>query len=217
MASWPDLTVTSRHLLPYVDSKAASPDIAAALNTLPFERNIFKLLANGQSLFVPFMTLLSSCWGPNRAARPSDWQLIVLRTAALLDAPYEWSVNEPVARLLGFGDARLAAIRAGDLSSTKLFTDRQRLISRIVEESVEKNIVSEETIVKAREELGAEVTMEVMLIHGVYGTLARVMQSARIDYDPEIPDLVEMLSKYNAHAIERERKYAEEDGTEFGA
>lgn len=43
MASWDNQEVTDRHLLPYVDSATASPDVQAALQTLPFERNIFKV------------------------------------------------------------------------------------------------------------------------------------------------------------------------------
>lgn len=43
MASWDNRVVTNEHLLPYVDSNTAPPDIKAALQTLPFERNIFKV------------------------------------------------------------------------------------------------------------------------------------------------------------------------------
>jgi len=43
MASWDSKEVTNEHLLPYVDSKTAPPDVAAALNVLPFERNVFKV------------------------------------------------------------------------------------------------------------------------------------------------------------------------------
>ncbi|KAI0314318.1 AhpD-like protein [Amylostereum chailletii] len=215
MASWTNRTVTNNHLIPYVDSKKAPPEVAAALNTLPFERNIFKLLANADSLFTPFMPLLASCWGPGRAARPSEWQLTVLRTSALLDAPYEWDVNEPVARVLGFGDERLALIRKGDLSSTALFTDRHRLIGEMVRELVEGNQVMEATMRRAQEMLGPKVTMEVMMIHSIYGMLARIMRSAKIDFDPEIPGLLDMLRGYNARAIEEEKKYAEEDGIGF--
>ena len=40
MASWDGKNVTNRHLLPYVDSDTAPP---AALRTLPFERNVFRV------------------------------------------------------------------------------------------------------------------------------------------------------------------------------
>lgn len=48
MASWNDHTITNEHILPYVDSKTAPPEVAAALNTLPFERNVFKVKAPGR-------------------------------------------------------------------------------------------------------------------------------------------------------------------------
>lgn len=43
MASWNERVVTSEHILPYVDSTTAPPDVCYALQTLPFERNIFKV------------------------------------------------------------------------------------------------------------------------------------------------------------------------------
>jgi hypothetical protein len=62
MASWNSRTVTNEHLLPYVDSSTAPPDIKAALQTLPFERNIFKVR---QSKLDPVQLKL---WvGPKRA------------------------------------------------------------------------------------------------------------------------------------------------------
>jgi hypothetical protein len=206
MASWNDRTITNNHILPYVDSKTASPAVAEALTTLPFERNIFKLLANADTLFVPFMKLLSSCWGEGRALKSSEWQLTVLRTSSLLDAPYVWDVNEPVSRAFGYSDEQLALVRSGDLSSTKLFTDRQRLIGEMVKELVEANAVSEANMMKARETLGPKGAMEVMMIHGIYGMLARVMRSAQIDFDPEIPGLLDILKKFYARAIEVETK-----------
>jgi len=196
MASWNDRTITNNHILPYVDSKTAPPVVAEALTTLPFERNIFKLLANADTLFVPFMKLLSSCWGEGRALKSSEWQLTV-------------------SRAFGYSDEQLALIRSGDLSSTKLFTDRQRLIGVMVRELVEANGVSDANMVQAREMLGPKAAMEVMIIHGIYGMLARVMKSAKIDFDPEIPNLLGILKKFNVRAIEVEKKEAEENGIPF--
>ncbi len=79
------------------------------------------------------MTLLSSSWSENRKILPSEWQTTVLRTAATLDAPYEWDVNEPVARVLGLTDEQFAALRnPKEPLPESLFTPRQRLIARIV-------------------------------------------------------------------------------------
>lgn len=168
-----------------------------------------KVLANAESFFPSFMKTLSCAWSDKRTIRSSDWQLIVLRTASLLNAPYEWDVNEPVARILGFDDEKLGFIRAGNLTSTTLFTDRQRLLNEVVEQLVRENKVCEGTMRRAKEVFGDSGTMEVMLTQGLYAVLARTMESACIDFDPPIPGLEEQLREYNAAAIEKEKTFTD--------
>ncbi|GJD00287.1 hypothetical protein CH63R_13537 [Colletotrichum higginsianum IMI 349063] len=210
MASWDDRTVTNEHLLPYVDSSTASPDVKAALQTLPFERNIFKLLANSNVFFKPFMTLLSSAWSEERKIRSTDWQLIVLRTAATLDAPYEWDVNEPVARIFGFTDEQFAALRRADEPLPEgLFTARQRLLGRIVTTLGRESRVGGDTVAEAKAVFSDEEIAEILYVQGIYSFLARFMNSARIDFDAPIPGLEEQLRKYNAKTIEKEKQYVD--------
>ncbi|SPJ78526.1 uncharacterized protein FTOL_06915 [Fusarium torulosum] len=207
MASWDNRVVTNEHLLPYIDSNTAAPDIKAALQTLPFERNIFKLLANSNVFFKPFMALLSSSWSENRKILSSEWQVTVLRTAATLDAPYEWDVNEPVARVFGFTEEQLNALRnPREPLPEDLFTVRQRLIARIVEDLAQHPRVSKNLMSEAVEAFSHEEITEIFFLNGIYGFLARFMNSARIDFDEPIPDLLDILSKYNAKAIEREKQ-----------
>ncbi|KAF5684678.1 hypothetical protein FDENT_6605 [Fusarium denticulatum] len=211
MASWDNRVVANEHLLPYVDSNTAPPDIKAALQTLPFERNIFKLLANSNVFFKPFMTLLSSSWSENRKILPSEWQTTVLRTAATLDAPYEWDVNEPVARVLGLTDEQFEALRNPEEPLPEsLFTPRQRLIARIVEELSRQPRVSKDVMNEALEAFSHEEITEIFFLNGIYGFLARFMNSARIDFDEPIPGLLDILAKYNASAIEREKQVKKE-------
>ena len=155
------------------------------------------------------MKLLSCAWSENRTIRSTDWQLIVLRTASLLDAPYEWDVNEPVARIYGFDDDKLPLIRKGDLSSPELFTDRQRLLGDMVEQLVKQNKVSRATMLRAKEVFGDAGVMEVLLTQGIYALLAKTMESAQIDYDAQIPGLEDQLRKFNAAAIEKEKGFTD--------
>lgn len=166
-----------------------------------------KLLANAESFFPSFMKTMSCAWSDKRTIRSSDWQLIVLRTASLLNAPYEWDVNEPVARIFGFDDEKLALVRAGNLTSPTLFTDRQRLLNEIVEQLVRENKVSEKTMGQAKSVFGDSGIMEVMITQGLYALLARAMESARVDFDPPIPGLEDQLRNYNAAAIEKEKSF----------
>ncbi|KAF4459524.1 hypothetical protein FALBO_13717 [Fusarium albosuccineum] len=208
MATWDNHTVTNEHLLPYVDSSSAPPDIKAALQTLPFERNIFKLLANSKIFFKPFMALLSSGWGEGRQVRSTDWQVIVLRTAASLNAPYEWDVNEPVARIFGFTEEHFAALRkTSEPLPEVLFTPRQRLLGRITETLSRDNKIGKELFLEAKGTFSDEEIAEIFYLQGIYSFLARFMNSALIDFDAPIPGLEDSLRKYNAHAIEKEKQY----------
>lgn len=214
MSSWDDRHVTDRHTLPYVDSETASPEVARALHTLPFQRNIFKLLANAPAMMPAFMTLLSTCWSEKRSIRSKEWQITVLRTAWLNDAPYEWDVNEPVARCFGFGDDDLRAIREGDMTSgdrMMRFNDRHRIVLCMVNELEACKEVKDLTMERAKALLGVPGVMEVMMIHGVYSLLARVMRSAKIDFDPEIPDLLNTLRKFNGPRIQMDAELEAKD------
>lgn len=153
------------------------------------------------------MKTLSCAWSDKRTLRSSDWQLIVLRTASLLNAPYEWAVNEPVARIYGFDDEKLALIRAGNMTSPTIFSDRQRLLNDMVEQLVRENKVCEETMAQAKPVLGDSGIMEVLITQGLYALLARAMESARVDFDPPIPGLEDQLRQYNAAAIEKEKSF----------
>jgi alkylhydroperoxidase family enzyme len=167
-----------------------------------------KLLANSNVFFKPFMTLLSSSWSEDRKILSSEWQVTVLRTAATLDAPYEWDVNEPVALVFGFTEEQLIALRnPREPLPEDLFTVRQRLIARIVEELAQHTRVSKDLMSEATEVFSHEEITEIFFLNGIYGFLARFMNSARIDFDEPIPGLLDILSKYNAKAIEREKQH----------
>jgi alkylhydroperoxidase family enzyme len=165
-----------------------------------------QLLANSNVFFKPFMALLSSSWSEGRKIRSSEWQTVVLRTAAMLDAPYEWDVNEPVARVFDFTEEQLAALRNIDEPlPSSIFTPRQRLIDRIVRDLSRGNKVGKELMLEANAVFSDEQITEIFFIHGIYGFLARFMNSARIDFDEPIPGLLDILRKYNAAAIEKEK------------
>lgn len=157
-----------------------------------------------------FMKLLGTCWSADNSLRATDWQLIVLRTAATLNAPYEWDVNEPVARVLGYTDAQFDALRDATKSlPEELFTPRKRLLAKLVEEVNANNVVAPATMRELKEVFGDRGVAEAFFLNGVYGFLARFMNSARIDFDPPIPGLEDMLRKFNAAAIEKEKTYVD--------
>lgn len=163
------------------------------------------------------MKLLATCWSSELDIRASDWQLIVLRTSAILNAPYEWDVNEPAARVLEcFSEVQFAALKdASTPISDAIFNKRHLILARFVEEfNSPLSRVSEGTMREAIALFGNQGTSEVAYVAGVYGFLARYMNSAKIDFDEPIEGLEGFLKKVNAGSIERERKYREEEAAE---
>ncbi len=134
--------------------------------------------------------------GKTRTLPLLDWQLVVLRIAAVLDAEYEWDVNAPVAQVYGINEEKLQAIKAKsediqDKESVvgKLFTERDRIIIKLVDEQLATYTNEVDTIKKSQDLLSVEELMEVFIVIGVYVLIARVTKAVRIDMDGEIPGL----------------------------
>lgn len=116
-------------------------------------------------------------------------QLIVLRTATTLGAKYEYDVNLPVAEIFNLGEEKIASM---GMSAAKVrqgegpWTERQRLILRIVDEQLSTYSNAPGTIRDALEVLTKEHLVEVLIILGTYATIARVINGLKIDDDQPI-------------------------------
>lgn len=186
-------------LVPYVDVEAAPPAVQDKLKVLPFRRNIFHLLGHSHGLFPHLMGVIGGCFdGKTRKIPLLDWQLIVLRTATTLGAKYEYDVNLPVAEVYEMPQAKIDEMgcSAEDVrNGIGPWTERDRLILRIVDEQLATYTNEVQTIKDALQVLSAEDLVEVLIILGTYALIARVIRGLKIDDDPEIPGLKDMLRK----------------------
>ncbi|KAM3424658.1 hypothetical protein BST61_g6646 [Cercospora zeina] len=188
-------------LIPYVDAATAPPAIAEKLNVLPFRRNIFHLLGHSEGLFPHLMGVIGGCFnGQTRTVQLLDWQLIVLRTATTLEAKYEYDVNLPVAELYEMPQAKIDAMgcSAGSVVDGEgPWSERDRIILRLVDEQLANYTNEERTIKDALEILSNAELVECLIILGTYALIARVIRALRIDDDQPIrPEgLMESLRK----------------------
>ena len=182
-------------LVPYVDPDTAPPAVQERLKVLPFRRNILLSMAHSHGLFPRFSALLGGCFdGETRKIPLFDWQLIVLRTGTILDAKYEYDVNLPVAEAHGFPQAKIDAIGSSiqDVCDGKgTWTERDRIILRIVDEQLATYDNAPETVKEALKLLSVEELVEVLIVIGIYALLARVIKGLKVDDDKEIPNLRE--------------------------
>lgn len=204
-------------LVPYVDVSTAPPAIADKINVLPFRRNIFRLLGHSHGLFPHVMGIIGGCFnGQVRKIPLLDWvssyrlpsalslmilqQLIVLRTATVLDAKYEYDVNVPVAEIYDLGQDKIQAMGCtaqSVINGEGPWSERQRLVLRVVDEQLATYSNDPQTIQDALEVLSVEDLVEVLIILGTYALIARVIRGLKIDDDQPIrPEgLAEMLKK----------------------
>jgi hypothetical protein len=186
-------------LIPYIDPATAPPAVQAKLKVLPFRRNIFYLLGHSHGLFPHLVGVIGGCFdGKTRKIPLLDWQLIVLRTATVLGAKYEYDVNLPVAEVYEMSQAKIDAMgcSAEDVRNGKgPWAERDRLILRIVDEQLATYTNEPQTIKDALKVLTVEDLVEVLVILGTYALIARVIRGLKIDDDPEIPGLKDMLRK----------------------
>lgn len=186
-------------LVPYVDPDAVPQVVKDKLKVLPFRRNIFYLLGHSHGLFPHLTGVIGGCFdGQTRKIPLLDWQLIVLRTATTLGAKYEYDVNLPVAEVYEMPQEKIELMGCSveDVKEGKgPWTVRDRAILRVVDEQLATYTNEEQTIKDALEVLGTEDLVEVLIVLGTYALIARVINALRIDDDPPIPGLKDMLKK----------------------
>ena len=152
--------------LPYAEIPERTPQL-----------NIFKLLANAETAFRPFMkyglVLLRDL-----ELDPVVREQAILRVAALTPgAEYEWVQHEAIGRAVGMTDEQIEACRTGDADD---------LVLRFTEEVVRDASPSDETFAAMAERFPPRQIIELLLVISQYMGLARVMATAQIDMDPPV-------------------------------
>jgi hypothetical protein len=124
----------------------------------------------------------------------------VLRTATILDAKYEYDVNLPVAEVYGMSDDKISAMGCSSQSVVNgegPWSERDRLILRIVDEQLATYTNEPQTIKDALDIMSHEDIVEILIILGTYALIARVIRGLKIDDDQPIrPEgLLDMLKE----------------------
>ncbi|KAH8433010.1 carboxymuconolactone decarboxylase family protein [Aspergillus melleus] len=184
-------------LVSYPDPADLPPSLREKLNILPFRRNIIHTITQSRGLAPHLISLVGACFdGKQRSLPVLDWQLIVLRVATVLDCKYEWDVNLPVSEAHGMPQDKIQRIgcpASSVVSGKGPWTDRERVLLRLVDEQLAKYTNAEETIREALGCLSEGALVEVLIVIGLYATLARLIKGLRIDDDPEVPGLKELI------------------------
>ncbi len=168
--------------IPYIDPATATPELRDALERLPAGLNVFKMLANAETLFPSWARLGGAILGRMKLS-PKLRELIILRVARLSDCDYEWTQHVPIGRNCGIDDAQIAAL-AENRADAPCFDETERIVLRATDESVEGVRLPEATFEELARRFDRREIVEILMTAGFYRALAMVLESTAVDSDP---------------------------------
>jgi AhpD family alkylhydroperoxidase len=144
--------------------------------------NVYRALANAEKVFTGWMlaghAALTSPVLPTRLR-----ELVVLRTAFLMDCPYELGQHRDVARTAGVGSDEIDAIVSESGWETAQFDPVEFAVLHLTSELLTSRNVSAKVFDQVHQALGSEATVEVLMIINRYSGLALMLNALDVDLD----------------------------------
>jgi alkylhydroperoxidase family enzyme len=167
--------------LPYVDKENAPQGVREVLERLPAELNIFRMLANGENLFRPFLGLGTAILS-NAGFDPKLRELVILHVGRISRGEYEWVQHVPIGKAFGVSDEQIAALERGDADAA-CFDARERAVLNFTREVVEEVKASDAVFAETAKHLDAREIVELLVTIGYYMTIARLTETTGIEID----------------------------------
>jgi AhpD family alkylhydroperoxidase len=144
--------------------------------------NVYRALANAEKVYPGWMLAgRAALTSPVLSRRLRE--LITLRTAALMDSPYELGQHKDIARTAGLTDSEIKAAVSDSDWQTVGFNAVELAVLRLTSELVTDRAVSAQLVDQVHTELGSEATVEVLMIIGRYAGLALMLNALDVDLD----------------------------------
>jgi AhpD family alkylhydroperoxidase len=144
--------------------------------------NVYRTLANAEKVFTGWMlagqAALTSPVLPVRLR-----ELIVLRTAYLMDCAYELGQHRDVARTAGVASDEINAITSESDWRTNYFNATELAVLQLTTELLTTRSVADAVFDRVHHALGSEATVEVLMVINRYAGLALMLNALDVDLD----------------------------------
>jgi AhpD family alkylhydroperoxidase len=145
--------------------------------------NVYRALANADKVFTGWMVAgnaaLTSSVLPTRLR-----ELVVLRTARLMDCAYELGQHRDVARTAGVNIDEIEALSEKNWQ-TYPFDLTEVAVLQLTTELLTTRNVSSETFDRVHRALGSEASVEVLMVINRYAGLALMLNALDVDLDED--------------------------------
>jgi alkylhydroperoxidase family enzyme len=144
--------------------------------------NVYRALANAEKVFTGWMlagrAILTSPVLPVRLR-----ECVVLRTAYLMDSPYELGQHRDVARTAGLSRDEINAITSESDWQEADFNPVELALLHLTTELLTTRSVSAEVFEQVHTALGSEATVELLMVISRYAGLALMLNALQVDLD----------------------------------
>ena len=148
-------------LVPYPDLASLPEEARTAIEQAPVKLNIFKMLANAETCFIPLSRLGVSILSRQKLDAKLR-ELVILRVAQIEGGEYEWIQHVPIAISVGATQMQVDAIERNTIDP-ECFTDVERAAMRFTEEVVNRVKADEATVRELMKFLSAREIVEMIL------------------------------------------------------
>jgi AhpD family alkylhydroperoxidase len=158
------------------------PELARELTARRGDLNVYRALANAEKVFTSWMmagdAALRSPVLPRRLR-----ELIVLRTAYLMDCAYELGQHKDVAQTVGIDSDSNDALTSESDWQTGDFDPTELAVLNLTTELVTTRRVAAPLFASVHTALGSQATMEALMVINRYSGLALMLNALDVDLD----------------------------------
>lgn len=185
--------MSSEPRIPPVRIEDCEPDVQRLLARVPKDADgeplrVFSTLATHGPLFAAWLPFGGQLLSSGRLAA-RDRELLVLRTAWLCRAEYEWGHHVPLGLRAGLTDEQIAAVPAGP--GDPVWSAADALLLTAVDELHADSRVSEATYAALAERFEPAEVVELLMVIGQYHMVGFVLNSAGTQLEPGFPSFPE--------------------------
>lgn len=151
-------------------------DVVKQLEKLP-PLHVLRMFAGTDDMFSSIMALIQAVFTA-KGVDPKLREIIILRTAHLLNCAYEWEANAVFARNVGLTDEQITLLRSNEAVSG--LDPASNLICRATDEITRDAVISDEALAQLMKQFGPSITTKYIVAISWFNMLSRFLLSTRV-------------------------------------
>jgi alkylhydroperoxidase family enzyme len=139
--------------------------------------NVIKMFAGTEDMFAATIGLVKAIF-QTQGIDPKLREMIILRAATVLDAPYEWQANTQMAKNAGLSTEEINAAASDDPVTG--INPEYVLVCKATDELSESGTLRDETLSELLKKYGDTITRKLVLMIAWFNLLSRFLNGCRV-------------------------------------